>query len=442
MAVLIKDVQSGSAAEALGLGCGDKILSVDGNPINDGLDYQFYTDGFQFQLTAEIKGALCTKTVTKDVCEFGCEFQTYLADEKHSCNNHCMFCFIDQLPKGMRDTLYFKDDDERLSFLFGNYITLTNLTDHEVERIIKMHISPVNVSVHTTNPALRVRMMANKRAGETLAYLTRIAEAGIELNCQIVLCRGINDGDELRRTLRDLISYAPHIGNIGVVPAGLTDYRKGLFPLQVYDEATSVEVLELLEEFGNACIKEHGRRIVFAGDEWYICAKREMPSAAFYEEFSLLENGIGMWRLFHDEFLAQLEKPHRIFSEKSMDVVTGTLVAPLIGEMMATLHEQYPMIHVHVHPIENKFFGGNVSVAGLVTATDIIAQCKGKLHTGTLGIPEVMLRSEKDKFLDDVTLEQLGEALGVKVQVLPAGGDALAKQLLKSGMQISRRRKQ
>ncbi len=441
MAVTIQTIEPDSAAAALGLAAGDTILSVDGNPINDMLDYQFYTEGRAFHLSATIGGLAKEADITKEQGEFGCNFETYLADAKHSCKNKCIFCFIDQMPKGMRDTLYFKDDDERLSFLFGNYITLTNLTDHEIDRIIKMRISPINVSVHTTNPDLRVKMMTNKHAGECLDYLNRISDAGIDLNCQLVLCPGVNDGDELRRTLTDLIAFAPNIQSVGVVPVGVTRYREGLYPMQTYTPETAGEVLDILEEFGDACVKKFGKRIIFASDEWYLCAGRAIPPAAFYEEYYLLENGIGMWRLFHDGFLAELEKPHRVFGEKMMDVVTGTLIAPLIAAMMEELHRQYPMITVTVHPIQNEFFGGNVSVAGLVTATDILAQCEGKLQSATLGIPEVMLRSERDLFLDGVHYKEVGEQLGVKTQVLPADGAALARQLLKSGIQIARRRR-
>ncbi len=440
MSIIIKNIEQGSTAEKLGLKAGDKLLFVDESPINDGLDYQFYTESLEFKLKAQINDEIKEIYVQKQERDFGCEFESYLADEKHSCKNHCMFCFIDQLPEGMRETLYFKDDDERLSFLFGNYITLTNLSEHEINRIIKMRISPINVSVHTTNPALRVKMMANKDAGKALDYLTSLANAGIDINCQLVLCRGVNDGEELRRTLGDLLALRPALQNIGVVPAGVTRYRDGLYPLNAYDKQSSCEILEILEEYGDNCVKKFGNRIVFASDEWYICTGREIPDNDFYEEYALLDNGIGMWRNFKEEFLAELAAPHRIYTDKNMDVVTGTLISPLICDMMDELNAQYPMINVNVHTIKNDFFGGNVSVAGLVTATDIIAQCKGKLKSDTLGIPEVMLRSEKDMFLDSITTEQLGEALGVKIKILPADGGLLAKELLKSGLTIKRRR--
>ena len=442
MPLHLVSVDEHSPAQRLGLEPGCTLLAIDGNPLNDALDYQFYTSAPHFTLTICQNGAQQQISVEKGEYEpFGCNFKTYLGDEKHSCANHCMFCFIDQLPPGMREPLYFKDDDERLSFLYGNYITMTNLTDREVERIIKLHISPIFISVHTTNPQLRVRMLANKRGGEVLKYLPRLVEGGIAVNCQLVLCRGVNDGDELRRTLADLLELTPMVQSIAAVPCGITDYRKNLYPQVPYDAKTSAEVIDIMEEFGDECKRRHGKRIIYPSDEWYLKAGRPIPAAAFYEDYDQLENGVGMLRLFEEEFLAELDKPHRVYGTKELDVVTGTMAAPLITRMMEELHRQYPMITVHVHTIQNRFFGGNVGVTGLITATDIIAQCAGKLATKTLGIPAVMLREEKDTFLDDITVEQLGERLGVKVEVLPTAGGDEARALLRSGLHIARRRK-
>ena len=441
MALYVTAVDENSPAERFGLTVGCALLAIDGHPLNDALDYQFYTTPTSFSLEVCENEQHRTVQITKAEYEpLGCNFKTYLGDEKHSCANHCMFCFIDQLPPGMREPLYFKDDDERLSFLFGNYITLTNLTDHEIDRIIQMHISPIFVSVHTTNPALRVRMLANKRGGEVLKYLPRLVQGGVAVNCQLVLCRGINDGDELRRTLTDLLELTPMVQSVAAVPCGVTDYRQNLFKQIPYDAETSAAVIDILEEFGDECKRRHGKRIIYPSDEWYLKAGRPIPAAAFYEDYDQLENGVGMMRLFEEEFLAELDKPHRIYGTKQIDVVTGTMAGPLITELMEELHRQYPMIDVKVHVVKNNFFGGNVGVAGLVTATDIIAQCEGKLESGTLGIPAVMLREEKDTFLDDMTIAQLGERLGVKVEVLPVGGGDEAKALLRTGLHISRRR--
>ena len=431
MALYVTAVDENSPAERLGISVGCALLAIDGHPLNDALDYQFYTTPAQFSL------ALCEheqhRTVQVEKGEYeplGCNFKTYLGDEKHSCSNHCMFCFIDQLPPGMREPLYFKDDDERLSFLFGNYITLTNLSEHEIDRIIQMHISPIFVSVHTTNPQLRVRMLANKRGGEVLQYLPKLAAGGIELNCQLVLCRGINDGEELRRTLQDLLALHPQVGSIAAVPAGVTDYRKGLYKLTAYDKESAAATLDILEEFAAHCRAEYGRSIVYPSDEWYLTAERPIPPAEFYDEFAQLEDGVGMWRLYHDTFMEELDNYAGLVLPHSLDVVTGTLAAPLIQGCAEALMRKYPQVQVTVHAIRNEFFGGNVSVAGLVTGTDIIRQCRGRLQSDLLAVPEVMVRDEKGQFLDDITLEQLGRELGCRAISIPTDGGGCCKAYL------------
>lgn len=439
MPLQVQQIAEGSTAQRLGLRVGSTLVSIDGNPLHDALDYQFYTAAEHFVLTVCEDGVQRQVEVTKPEYEpFGCDFKTYLGDEKHSCANHCMFCFIDQLPPGMRAPLYFKDDDERLSFLFGNYITLTNLSEREIDRIIEMHISPIFVSVHTTNPQLRVRMLANKRGGEVLDYLPKLAAAGIELNCQLVLCRGVNDGAELRRTLDDLLRLRPQVGSVAAVPAGVTRYRKGLYKLEAYDRDSARETLDILEEYSRRCRKEYGRSIVYPSDEWYLTAERELPPAEFYDEYAQLEDGVGMWRLFHDTFLEELDAYRGLVLPHSIDLVTGTLAGPLIEQSARALMERYPQVRVTVHPIRNDFFGGNVSVAGLVTGTDIIKQCRGKLQSGLLAVPEVMLRDEKDRFLDDVTLPQLAEALGCRVVAIPADGGGCCKACLSAHRRVRR----
>ena len=431
MAIKIDRIDAGSEAEALGLQPGDELLSVDENELNDTLDYDFYTDSSSFHLKAKVADGIREWDVRRaERGPFGCDFSTYLGDQKHSCSNHCMFCFIDQLPPGMRESLYFKDDDERLSFLFGNYITMTNMQDHEIDRIIKMHISPINISVHTTNPQLRVRMMANKRAAETLRYLDVFAKGGIDMNCQLVLCRGINDGDELRRTLDDLLRLRPQVESIAAVPAGVTAYRKGLFKLTPYDQQSAAETLDIMEEYCARCRKQYGRSVVYPSDEWYLLAGREVPPAEFYDNYDQLEDGVGMWRMYHDSFWDELQFPRSNVEPRSIDVVTGTLAAPLIREMAEATHAKYPQISVTVHAIQNDYFGGTVSVAGLVTGTDIIKQCKGNLSSNILCVPEVMLRDEKDRFLDDLTAKQLGEALGCEIEVIPTDGAGGCKAYL------------
>ena len=397
MAVKVTGVQKGTPAQKLGLsGC--TLLSIDGNEINDMLDYEFYSQGPVLEL-AVVRGAKLeyVRAEKEEYAPLGCEFESYLIDKKHACKNKCMFCFIDQMPK----------------------------------RIIRMHISPINISVHTMDPQLRVKMMKNKHAGEVLAYLPRFAAAGIEMNCQLVLCRGINDGDALRHTLRELGALYPAVKSIAAVPSGLTKYREGLYPLQPYDRQTACEVLDILEEFGQRWREAHGVRLIYPGDEWFLLAGRPIPPEEYYDGYPQLENGVGMWRLLHDDFLTALPGQKRTLLPRRLDVVTGELAYPLISSLCQTLGRLHRNVHVQVHCIQNDFFGGNVGVAGLVTATDIIRQVKGKLKSRTLGIPEVMLREEKDKFLDDVTVKELERALGVRVRILPQDGAALVKALCK-----------
>ncbi len=437
MPLTVHTVSAGSPAARLGLGPGSVLLAVDGNPLCDALDYQYYTAAAHFALSCEQGGQRRTLTVQKGEYEpFGCDFATYLGDEQHACQNHCLFCFIDQLPKGLRPSLYFKDDDERLSFLYGNYITLTNLSEREVERICKLHISPLFVSVHTTDPALRVRMLANKRAGEVLSYLARFAAAGIELNCQVVLCRDINDGAQLRKTLDDLLALGDAVNSVAVVPAGVTAHRQGLYPLQAYEAAGAAAQLDILEEYAARCRQKTGRSIVYPGDEWYLTAHRPIPEAAFYDDFAQLEDGVGMWRRYHDDFLKALAAHRGLVLPHACDVVTGTLAAPLIRQTAAALMRRCRQVRVAVHAVRNDFFGGNVSVAGLVTGRDIIAQCKGRLQSRSLLVPEVMLRDGNDRFLDDVTLKDLEKALGCRAYAIPADGAGSCAALLKTPRRI------
>ncbi len=430
MAVKITGTDKGTPAERANLK-GATLLSIDGNEIHDMLDYEFFSQGSELELSVMRGGALEYLQISKEEYQpLGCCFQSYLIDKKHSCCNKCIFCFIDQLPKGLRDTLYFKDDDERLSFLFGNYVTLTNLSAREVERIKAMHISPINISVHTVDPELRVKMMKNKNAGAVLRYIDEFAEAGIEMNCQLVLCRDVNDGDALRRSIEKLASLYPHVKSIAAVPAGLTRYREGLYPITAYDKESAAQVLDILEEYGEKFREQYGVRIVYPGDEWFLLAQRPIPKAEYYDEYLQLENGVGMWRLFHDEFMNALGTRHRVLWPRRMDVVTGELAYPLIKMLTETLCSIYPRVHVRVHMIKNEFFGGNVTVAGLITGTDILKQVKGKLCSHTLLIPEVMLREEKDKFLDDVTLSDLERKLHVKTRILPQDGGEVVQMLL------------
>lgn len=430
MAVKIYNVTKGSRAEKAGIKSGEILLKINSNEIVDVLDYRFYQVNRQLKL--EISDGENTRTVeiTKgEYDEIGLEFETYLMDEQHSCRNKCIFCFIDQLPKGLRKSLYFKDDDSRLSFLFGNYITLTNITEHEIERIIKMHISPINVSVHTTNPELRCKMMNNRFAGDALKNLKRFADAGITLNCQIVACPGINDGDELLRTMRDLENLGVEM--TAIVPVGLTAYRDGLYPLVPYNKETAAQTLDLIEQYGDMCKEKHGRRIFFAGDEFYILAEREIPAPEFYEDFSALEDGVGMIAYLTDDVKWALEEFENDENPNhTVTVACGTGVYPFMKKIMAMINEKFPNITINTQPIKNNFFGGGVNVSGLVTGGDLINQLKGKNIGERLIIPSSMLRFENDLFLDDVSTDDVERELNVQLVAVNNNGADLVNAII------------
>lgn len=414
MSVIVKNIVKNSPAYKTGIKAGDTLVSLNGNEIMDVLDYRFYENDTKITLCfLNAKGKQITKTVKKaEYDELGLEFETYLMDRQRSCKNKCIFCFIDQLPCGMRESLYFKDDDSRLSFLFGNYITLTNITEHEIERIIKMHISPINISVHTTNPALRVRMMKNKNAGEVLKIIDRLNEAGINMNCQLVLCPGINDGKELERSLNDL-GTKEHIKCIAAVPVGLTKYREGLEKLEPYTKKTATEVLNIIDKAAALNMERYGEQRVYAADEFYLKAEREIPTASHYGDFLQLENGVGLWALFKNDVMEALEQYEGTPNPRKISIATGVAAYPLLIELCESVTAKYPQIAVDVYKIENNFFGSKITVAGLVTGGDIIEQLKGKDLGEALYIPSSMLRHENDRFLDDVTVEQLEKELNI-----------------------------
>lgn len=430
MAVKIYNVTKGSHAEKAGIKSGETLLKINSNEIVDVLDYRFYQVNRQLSLEISDGKNIRTIEIAKgEYDEIGLEFETYLMDEQHSCRNKCIFCFIDQLPKGLRKSLYFKDDDSRLSFLFGNYITLTNITEHEIERIIKMHISPINVSVHTTNPELRCKMMNNRFAGDALKNLKRFADAGITLNCQIVACPGINDGDELLRTMRDLENLGVEM--TAIVPVGLTAYRDGLYPLVPYNKETAAQTLDLIEQYGDMCKEKHGRRIFFAGDEFYILAEREIPAPEFYEDFSALEDGVGMIAYLTDDVkwaLEELENDEN--PNHTVTVACGTGVFPFMKKIMAMINEKFPNITINTQPIKNNFFGGGVNVSGLVTGGDLINQLKGKNIGERLIIPSSMLRFENDLFLDDVSTNDVERELKVELIAVNNNGADLVNAII------------
>lgn len=431
MAVKIFDVTTGSHADKAGIKKGETLLSINSNEIVDVLDYRFYQVNRKLTLEVadEDKNVRTIEMTKGEYEEIGLEFETYLMDKQHSCRNKCIFCFIDQLPKGMRESLYFKDDDSRLSFLFGNYITLTNITEHEIDRIIKMHISPINVSVHTTNPELRCKMMNNRFAGDTLKYLKRFADAGIMLNCQIVSCPGINDGDELVRTLTDLENLG--VNMTAIVPVGLTRYRENLYPLVPYNKETAGQTIDIIEKMGDECVKKHGRRIFFPGDEFYLLAEREIPSPEFYEDFSALEDGIGMIAYLTDDVGWKLEE---LDADESLchkvTIACGEGVFPYMKRIMSMINEKFPNITINTRAIKNNFFGGGVNVSGLVTGGDLIDQLRDDDLGDRLIIPSSMLRFENDLFLDDVSTDDVERELGVTLVPVNNNGNDLVEAVI------------
>ncbi|MBR5437859.1 MAG: DUF512 domain-containing protein [Clostridia bacterium] len=431
MSVVIKSVIKKSPAYGRGIKDGDVLLSLNRNPVNDFLDYQFYAKEsevlVEFSRDGKSKFTRIRKGEEEDL---GLEFDSFLMDEQRHCKNKCIFCFIDQLPSGMRKTLYFKDDDSRLSFLFGNYITLTNLTERDVERIIEMHISPVNISVHTMNKELRVKMMKNKRAGECLDIIKRLADSGIEINTQLVLCPGINDGEELRYSLDELGKLYPGVRSIAAVPVGVTKHREGLFEMPEYNKDTAGQVIDIIEEFGDAFKKEHGTRLAYAADEFYLKSGRKLPDGEYYEAYSQIENGVGMWTSLREEFISALENSSYNGGEKHLSLATGVAAYPLMAEFSQLVSEKYPQIKLDAYEIVNDFFGHSITVAGLITGTDLINQLKDKKLHGELLIPSVMLRSEGDIFLDDVSLEDAERELGVKITPVSCDGYELTDIIL------------
>ena len=434
MSVMISGVEDKSPAKKAGINSGDLLISLNGNEIMDVLDYRFYQNNER--ITVEIinsKGKVKkVKIKKKEYDELGLLFDTYLMDNKRSCRNKCIFCFIDQLPKGLRESLYFKDDDSRLSFLFGNYITLTNITDHEIDRIINMHISPINISVHTTNPELRVKMMANKNAGKVLDIIPRLNAAGIKMNCQLVLVPNFNDGEELKKSLSDLSSFE-NVECIAAVPVGLTDHRQGLKELEPFNKNTAAEVIDIIDKAGDKCIEKYGDRRIYAADEFYLLSERQIPDAEYYGDFLQLENGVGLWALFKSEAQDALEYIRLRSNEEKrhISIATGVAAYPLIKNIAEKCESRNKNLKCDVYDIKNNFFGNRITVAGLVTATDIIEQLSGTDLGEELLIPETMLRNEGDMFLDSVTVEELSVRLSVKVTAVPNDGGVLVEKILK-----------
>ena len=421
---VVKQVEAGSIAEELGIEPGDKLLSINENEIEDVFDYHYYVNDEELVLLiAKPDGEEWELEIEKEYDEdLGIIFEQGLMDEYRSCRNKCMFCFIDQMPKGMRDTLYFKDDDSRLSFLQGNYITLTNMSDHDIERIIHYHLEPINISFHTTNPELRCKMLHNRFAGKALGKVDRLYEAGIQMNGQIVLCKGINDGEELERSIRELSQYLPYLQSVSVVPLGLTKYREGLYPLEPFVKEDAIKVLETIEAWQQKLYKEQGSHFIHAGDEWYHLAGREVPEENRYDGYLQLDNGVGMLRLLKEEFREHLETLSGDDRVREVSLATGVLAYDYLIELLQELRAKFPNVHVHVYPIVNQFFGEKITVSGLITGQDLMEQLKGKDLGTRLLLPCNMFRSGEEVFLDDVTLSDVKETLQVEADIVKSSG--------------------
>ncbi|HNZ98312.1 DUF512 domain-containing protein [Ruminococcus sp.] len=428
--VKINSVMHGSPSDRCGVKKDDILVKINGHGIKDVLDYMYYAADTEVSLELLRDNKTINLDISKDEYDdLGLEFETFLMDNKQSCSNKCVFCFIDQMPPGMRETLYFKDDDARLSFLQGNYVTLTNLHQEDIDRIIEMKLN-INVSVHTTNPELRVKMMHNRFAGEKLKYIWQLAESGIKLNCQIVCCPGLNDGDELRRSLTDLGTLMPNITSMAVVPVGLTKFRKGLYPLVGFTKESAAETIDIIEEFQQVFLEKFGTRTVFPSDEFYLIAEREPPPMEAYEDFSQYENGVGMLRSLIDEFDKALDMAEWEGEKRHVSIATGYSLFSTISSLAKKAEERFPDLRCDVYRIRNDFFGETITVTGLITAQDLIAQLKGKDLGDELLISSAMLRRDSDVFLDDLTVSDVEKELNVKLTSTNSDGFELLDAIM------------
>lgn len=430
--VKIERIIEGSLAALVGIKENDILVSINGHEITDVLDYRFYLAEKRVDIKIKREEEL-NFVIEKELYEdIGLEFETPLMDKKHRCENKCIFCFIDQLPKGLRDSLYFKDDDSRLSFLHGNYITLTNLEKRDIERIIEMHISPVNISVHTTNPELRCKMMHNKKSGTVLSYIDMLAEAGIEICGQIVLCRGINDGDELTRSLNDLAKYYPNLRSVCIVPSGLTKFRDGLYPLKGFDKDSAKSVIAQVEKINKTYYKKFRKNLFFCSDELYLMAGKKLPKDEYYEDYSQIDNGVGMLRSFEcevDGFLKTLSLEEKNI-QRNVSVATGDAAYDFICKMVKKIQKKCKNVNCKVYRVLNDFFGHTITVSGLITGVDMINQLSDCDLGEELILPKNMLRAEGDLFLCGTSVEDLSKELKTKIEIANTDGAAFVEAIL------------
>ena len=427
----IKSVDPGSIADELGLEPGDRLLSIDGHELEDIFDYEYYIENESIMVViAKKNGEEWELDIENDYQDLGLTFENGLMSDYKSCHNKCVFCFIDQMPKGMRETLYFKDDDSRLSFLQGNYVTLTNMKDKDIERIIKFKLAPINISVQTTNPELRCKMLHNRFAGEALKKIDRLYEAGTPMNGQVVMCKNLNDGDELDRTIRDLTRYIPCMESVSVVPVGLSKYRDGLYPLEPITAEDAAKTIDIIEKWQKKVYAEHGIHFIHASDEFYILAGRELPEEERYDGYIQLENGVGMIRLLTTEVHEALDELEGDEEKEELSIATGKLAAVYLAGFLEEIKKKFPNRKVHLYPIRNDFFGEMITVAGLITGQDLIAQLKDKPLGNRLLLPECMFRSGEEVFLDDITRQEVENALQVPVNIVKSSGQDFVNAVL------------
>lgn len=441
---IISKVLPQSIGEEMELTPGDELISINGQVIEDVFDYHYLVnDDYLEILVRKENGEEWELEIEKDYEEdLGIEFENSLMDEYRSCRNHCIFCFIDQMPKGMRDTLYFKDDDSRLSFLQGNYVTLTNMSDHDIDRIIQYHLAPINISFQTTNSQLRCKMLNNRFAGDIFSKVQRLYEAGIEMNGQVVLCKGINDGEELERTIKDLTSYLPYLKSVSIVPVGLSKYRDGLYPLEPFNKEDAEKVLDIVHQWQEKLYPKYGLHFIHCSDEWYILAERELPLEDQYDGYLQLENGVGMLRLLEEEVKEALVHSDKEAVKRKVSIATGRLAAPFIKKNVELVTSVYGDLEVEVYPVRNDFFGEMITVSGLITGQDLIAQLKGQDMGERLLIPCNMLRAGENVFLDDVTVEMVEKELGIPVAVVDEDGASFVRALTQKEISKNHKRRQ
>lgn len=441
---IISKVLPQSIGEEMELMPGDELISINGQVIEDIFDYHYLVDDDYLELLVRKEnGEEWELEIEKDYEEdLGIEFENSLMDEYRSCRNNCIFCFIDQMPEGMRETLYFKDDDSRLSFLQGNYVTLTNMSDHDIDRIIQYHLAPINISFQTTNPQLRCKMLNNRFAGDIFPKVQRLYEAGIEMNGQVVLCKGINDGEELERTIKDLTRYLPHLKSVSIVPVGLSKYRDGLYPLEPFNKEDAEKVLDTVHQWQEKLYPEYGLHFIHCSDEWYILAERELPREDQYDGYLQLENGVGMLRLLEEEVKEALIHSGEESVKRQVSIATGRLSAPFIRKNVELVANVYKDLEVEVFPIRNDFFGEMITVSGLITGQDLIAQLKNQKLGERLLIPCNMLRAGENVFLDDITVETVEKELGVPVVVVDEDGASFVRALTQKEISKNHKRRQ